>query len=106
MRPWLDCQTLNSKNKILWQSIVSVDHIKAAVQKLKEINWLYADVDDSSIDDASQRVIECVNDTHSTMLVKATAEDVSSFQAYTIRRLDQKQSTMANTEHYRLIDVK
>ena len=45
------------KNKILWQSIVNVDHIKAAVLKLKEINWLYADVDNSSSDDASQRVI-------------------------------------------------
>jgi len=43
-------------------SIVSVDHIKAAVQNLKEINWLYADVDNCSIDDVSQRVIECVND--------------------------------------------
>ena len=42
-----------SKNKILWQSIVNVNHIKAAVQKLKEINWLYADVEDRSIDDAS-----------------------------------------------------
>ena len=29
-----------------------------------------------------------------------------SFQAYTIRHLDQKQSTMAGTEHYKLIDVK
>jgi len=95
-----------SKNKILWQSMVNVDHIKAAVQKLKEINWLYADVDDGSIDDASRRVIECVNDARSTMLVRATAEDVNSFQAYTIRRLDQKQSTMADTEHYKLIDVK
>ena len=40
------------------------------------------------------------------MLVRATAEDVNSFQAYTIRCLDQKQSTMADTEHYKLIDVK
>ena len=89
-----------SKNKILWQSIVNVDHIKAAVLKLKEINWLYADVDNSSIDDASRRVTECVNNTCSMMIVKVTAEDVSFVQAYTIRRLDQ------DTEHYKLIDVK
>ena len=63
-------------------------------------------MNDDSIDDASQRIIKCVNDTHSMMLVKASAEDVSSCQAYTIRRLDQKQSTMADTEHYRLINVK
>ena len=39
------------------------------------------------------------------MLVRAPAEDVNSFQAYTIRHLDQKQSTMPDTEHYKLIDV-
>ena len=72
-----------SKNTILWQSIVNVDHIKAAVQKFKEINWLYDDVDDCSTDAASQRVIECVNDARSTMLVRATAEYVISLQAYT-----------------------
>ena len=55
-----------SKNKILWQSVVNVEHVKAAVEKLREINWLYADVEDSSIDDTSRRVI----DTTSQMLVK------------------------------------
>ena len=40
------------------------------------------------------------------MLVKASAEDVSSFQAYTIRRLDQKQSSLSDTEHYKLMNVK
>ena len=49
-----------SKNKILWQSLVNIAQIKAAVQKLKTINWLYADIDDSSVDDASRRIIECV----------------------------------------------
>ena len=40
------------------------------------------------------------------MLVKATAEDVKSFQAYTIRRLDQKQSNLSDTEHYKLMNIK
>ena len=48
-----------SKNKVLWQSLVNVDQVKAAVQKLRSINWLYANVNDSSIDDASQRIVEC-----------------------------------------------
>ena len=95
-----------SKNKILWQSVVNVEHVKAAVEKLREINWLYADVKDSSIDDASRRVIECVSDTTSQMLVKASAEDVKSFQAYTIMRLDQKQSSLTDSEHFKLINVK
>ena len=77
-----------SKNKILWQSLVNVAQIKAAVQKLKAINWLYADIDDSSVDDASRRIVECVNDTTNSMLVKASSEDISSFQSYTIIGLD------------------
>ena len=67
---------------------------------------LYADVEESSVDEASRRVIECVSDTTSKMLVKASAEDVKSFQAYTIRRLDQKQSSLTDTEHFKLINVK
>ena len=89
-----------SRQKIvLWQSLVNVDQVKAAVQKLRCINWLYANVNDSSIDDASQHIVECVSNTSSKMLVKASAEDVSSFQAYTIRRLDQKSSSLTDTEH-------
>ena len=95
-----------SKNKILWQSLVNVAQVKAAVQKQKTINWLYADIDDSSVDDASQRIIECVSDTTSSMLVKASSEDISSFQAYTIRRLDRKQSSLTDTEHYKLMNAK
>ena len=95
-----------SKNKILWQSLVNIAQIKAAVQKLKTINWLYADIDDSSVDDASRRIIECVSDTTSSMLVKASSEDISSFQAYMIRRLDQKQSNLTDTEQYKLMNVK
>ena len=96
-----------SKNKILWQSVMNVEHVKAAVEKLREINWLYADVEDSSIDDASRRVIiECVSDTTSQMLVKANAEDVKSFQAYTIRRLDKKPSSLTDSEHFKLVNVK
>ena len=29
-----------SKNKNLWQSVVNVEHVKAAVEKSREINWL------------------------------------------------------------------
>ena len=70
-----------SKNKLLWQSLVNVGHIRAAVEKLREINWLYAAVVDSSVDDASRRNVESVSDTTSSMLVKVSAEDISSFQA-------------------------
>ena len=51
-----------SKNKLLWLSLVNV---KPAVDKLREVNWLYAAVHDSSVDDASRRVVESVSDTSS-----------------------------------------
>ena len=80
--------------------------MKAAVKKLRETNWLYADVEDRSIDDASRRVIECVSDTTCQILVKASAEDDISFQAYTIRRLDQKQSSLTDSEYFKLVNIK
>ena len=47
-----------SKQKVLWQSMVNIAQVRAAVQKLKQINWLYANIDDSSVDDASRRIVE------------------------------------------------
>ena len=38
----------NNSNTV-WRSLVNVNHVKAAINKLKEINWLYSDVDDESI---------------------------------------------------------
>ena len=31
-------------SKVVWRSLVNVDNVKAAVQKLREINWLYSEV--------------------------------------------------------------
>ena len=30
-------------SKVVWHSLVNVDHVKTAVQKLREINWLYSE---------------------------------------------------------------
>ena len=73
---------------------------------MREINWLYAAVDDSSVEYTSRCIVESVSDTTSSMLVKVSAEDISFFQAYTIRRLDQKQSSLTDSEHFKLINVK
>ena len=80
--------------------------VKAAIQKLREINWLYKDVDDTSINDVAKQVIETADSATSTMLVKASKEDVSSFQSYTIRTLNEKQSTVSDIEQYKLLSVK
>ena len=57
------------------------------------INWLYKNVDDESVDEAAKQVVEVISNTSSTMLEKATKEDIVGFQAYTIRNLDNKLST-------------
>ena len=100
---------VNSKSKskkMIWQSLVNVDQLKSALEKLKEINWLYANVDLNSLDEASRRIVESVSETTSTMLHKVSDEDTSDYQSYTIRRLDQQQSRLPDSEHYKLTDVK
>ena len=78
--------TLNSikskSNKMLWQSF---DNLKAALKKLREINLLYANVAENSLDNASRHIIEAVSDTTSKMLAQVSTDDVSQYQSYTIR---------------------
>ena len=81
-----------------------VKHIKAAINKLKEINWLYKDITDDSVDEAAKQVIEVVNNTSSTMLEKATKDDIA-IQAFTIRNLDSKLSTESDTDQYKVINI-
>ena len=70
-----------------------MNSVKIAVQKLKQINWVYQEVDDASIDEAAKKIIEVASDTTSTMFEKATDDDIAGFQAYTIRNLDNRLST-------------
>ena len=95
-----------TNSKVVWRSLVNVDHVKAAIQKLKETNWLYSDVDDESIDSVYKKVIEVANSATSTMLDKAHDRDISGFQAFTIRNLDNKLSTESDIEQYKLLSVK
>ena len=100
---------VNSKSKskkTVWQTLINVERLKAALRKLKKINWLYVNVDECSLDDVSRQIVESLSDTKSKILEKVSAEDVSTYQSYTIRRLDSKQKTMPDTEHYKLINVK
>ena len=94
-----------TKSKVVWRSLVDVNRVKAAIQKLKESNWLYKEVDDDSVDEAAKKVIEVTNGTTSTMLEKATDDDIAGFQAFTIRNLDNKLSTASDTEQYKVLGV-
>ena len=95
-----------TKCKIVWRSLVNVANINAAVCKLKEINWLYGEVDKDSVDDVYKKVIEITNSATSRMLVKASESDVSGFQAFTVRNLDNKLSTDTDIEQYKLLNVR
>ena len=34
-----------TKDKVVWEGLVNIDQVKEAVDKLREINWLYSTVD-------------------------------------------------------------
>eukprot|EP00731_Ephydatia_muelleri_P023512 Em0015g1095a len=61
-----------TKDKIVWQTLVDVNAVKLAIQKLKEINWLYKNVDDASLDEAAKNIVEVVDQASSIMLEKAS----------------------------------
>ena len=56
-----------TKNKVVWQTLVDVNALKFAIHKLKEINWLYKNLDDQSLDDAAKKVVEVVDKASSKM---------------------------------------
>ena len=84
-------------SKVVWRTVVNVDNVKTAVRKLNEIKWLYSEVDDDSVDDVSKQVIEIVNRATSMMLDKADDSDITGFQAFTIRNLENKLSTVSTS---------
>ena len=59
-----------TKDKVVWQTLVDVNDIKKAVNKLKETNWLYKNVDENSVDDDAEKAMEVVNSTSSTLIKK------------------------------------
>uniref|UniRef100_A0A1X7TPL9 Uncharacterized protein n=1 Tax=Amphimedon queenslandica TaxID=400682 RepID=A0A1X7TPL9_AMPQE len=79
-----------TKSKYVWRSVVDVNKIKAALRKLKEINWLYRNIDDDFIDNLSKSVMQVVSNTSCKMLEKANDQDLEGLWAYTIRNLDSK----------------
>ena len=94
-----------TKNNVVWRSLVDVNNVKAAIDKLRECNWLYKDVSDESVDSAAKEVIEVVSNTSSTMLEKASASDVAGLQSYTVKDLDNMLSTESDIEQYKLLSV-
>ena len=66
-----------------------MNQVKAAIQKLNDIDWLYSEVTDKSVSEAAKQVVEVTNTT-SAMLEKASENEIAGFQSFTIRNLDSK----------------
>ena len=91
-----------TKNKVVWQKLVDVNRVKKAFHKLKEINWLYKDIDDDSVGESAKKVIEVCDSAIGEMIEKVTPRDVAGFQA---RQLDPKISPKCDIDHYKLLNV-
>ena len=79
--------------------MIDTKAIKKAVKKLKEVNWLYQNVDEASVDTAATKAIEAVSSTTSSLLKKATPADVAGLEPYTICRMDEKLPVGSDIEH-------
>jgi len=95
-----------TKPKVVWRSLVDVNQVKAAIQKLKSTNWLYRDVTDESVNEAAKQVVEVTNNTTSTILEKASENEIARFQSFTIRNLDNKLPGESDIEQYKVLGVK
>ena len=94
-----------SKDKIVWQGLVDIDNVRHAVEKLKDTNWLYKNVDEGSVDECAKKAVEVVDSACNPILEKASDDDVHGLQAYTIRKMDQYMPTGKDIDHYRLLSV-
>ena len=94
-----------TKDKVVWQGIVDVDNVRHAVDKLRDTNWLYRTLDESSVDEAAKKTIEVVSSASDPILERASEDDVNGLQAYTIRKMDQYMPTGRDIEHYKLLSV-
>ena len=75
--------------KIVWQGLVDVDNVNRAVELLRDINWLYKNVNEDSVDEAAKKAVKVVSGATSPMLERASEDDVRGLQAYTTRKMDQ-----------------
>ena len=92
---------------MIWRTLVDVNSIKVAFEKLKEINWLYGNLDNNeSLDDISKKVVEVANSATSTMIEEMTDEDIVGLQSYTIRNMNSKVSKDSDIAQYKLNSVR
>ena len=95
-----------TKNRVVWRTLVDVNKVKKAVEKLRQINWLYKEVSEQAVDDCTKQVVEVVNSATSTMIEKANESYLAGLQAYTVRNLDNKLPTLSDIDQYKMDQYK
>ena len=98
-----------TKEKVIWRSFIDIKKIKAALNKLKDINWLYRNVKLDSVEESAEKdiVIEETSSASSEMVrkVKNKAEYTAGLQAYTIRILNKVVPNTKDIDQYKLVHV-
>jgi len=94
-----------NKDKVVCQGLVDIDNVKRTVEKLKDTNWLYSNVDEASIDEAAKKAVEVVSDAGNPMIEEESEDDIDGLRAYTIRKMDQYMPTGKDIDHYKLLSV-
>ena len=98
-----------TKEKVIWRSFIDIKKIKAALNKLKEVNWLYRNVKLDSVEESAEKdlVIEETSSTSSEMVrrVKNKAEYTAGLQAYTVRTLNKAVPNSKDIDQYKLVHV-
>ena len=80
-----------TNKKILWRKFIDIKEIQAALTKLKEMNWLYTDVQPDKVEKSTDDlVIEVANSATSEMIEKVSnkPEYLAGLQAFTVRSMD------------------
>ena len=86
----------------MWQ-LVDIDNVRHTVEKLKDTNWLYENVDEGSVDEAAKKAVEVMTDAGNPILERASEDDISGLQA--IHKMDQYMPTGKDIDHYKLLSV-
>ena len=98
-----------TKEKVIWRSFVDIKKIKAALNKLKEVNWLYKNVKLDSVEKSAEKdlVVEETSSASSEMVirVKNKAEYTAGLQAYTVRTLNKTVPNSKDIDQYKLVHV-
>lgn len=99
---------LPTNKKVVWRKFVNITKIKAALTKLREINWLYAHVSPDKVEKSVEDLfIEVANSASSTMVKKVKNKSLyeAGLQPYTIRSLDSVVPTGTDTDQYKMVKV-